>query len=204
MNTRKETATMNTRLLGTLCIAGSVVGLADAVRLVMLGRPLASGLQQLDSATDVATAVGALGGLCGLLGLMALRATGNNPIFRLLGYLPAISYLAAVVGSMGLLFGVLTNDSDNPVTVLIWLVSDLLGPAAWLALAILTVAARRLQGWRRLVPFAIVLAFPVGIVVTEITGLAGTFRIVAYAVLVLLGYAVQRAEPAPRLREALA
>jgi hypothetical protein len=54
--------------------------------------------QPLDSATEVATIVGALAGLCGLLGLLALHATGNNPIFRLLSYLPAISYVAAVIG----------------------------------------------------------------------------------------------------------
>jgi hypothetical protein len=187
-----------------VCIAGSLVGLADAVRLVLLGRPLTSGLLQLDSATDVATAVGALGGLCGVLGLMALRATGNNPIFRLLGYLPGVAYVAALIGSLGLLVGVLTSSDNDPVSVLIWVVADLLGPAAWLAVAILTVAAKRVQGWRRFVPFAIVLAFALGIAVSSITGLAGTFRIVEYAALMLLGYAVQSAASAPRLREALA
>jgi hypothetical protein len=111
------TGTMNTRLLGTLCIAGSAIALADGVRLVMLGREMpGAGLQQLDSATDVASIVGALAGLCGLLGLMALRTTGTNPIFRLLGYLPAISYIAAVVAGLGLLTGMVTSDA----TIRLW------------------------------------------------------------------------------------
>ena len=201
---QKDTGTTNPRLLGTLCIVGSVIALADGIRLVMLGRQLGPGLQQLDSATAAATIIGALAGLCGLLGLMALRATGNNPIFRLLGYLPAISYVAAIVGGLGLLTGFLTSDSNNPVAVIVSVLDDLLGPAAWLVVAILTVAARQLPGWRRLVPFALVLAFPLGIAATEMTGLAGTFRIVFYAAPVLLGYALQHSQPAPQLRNALA
>jgi hypothetical protein len=200
-----DTGTKNTRLLGTLCIVGSLIALADGVRLVMIGRQMPSaGLQQLDGATDVATIIGALAGLCGLLGLLALHATGNNPIFRLLGYLPAISYSAAVIGSLGQLAGVFTGDADNPVVVVISVLDDLLGPAAWLVVAILTLAAKTWTGWRRFAPFALVLAFPVGIALTEITGLAGMFRIAFYAAPILLGYAVQRSQPAVQLREAIA
>jgi hypothetical protein len=201
---QNDTGLMNSRLLGTLCIAGSLIAMADGIRLVMLGRQLPPGLQQLDSATAVATVIGALAGLCGLFGLMALRATGTNPIFRLLGYLPALSYIAAVVAGLGLLTGLLTSDADNPVAIVISVLSDLLGPAAWLVVAILTIAAKQLTGWRRFVPFAPFLAFPLGIAATEITGLAGAFRIVFYAAPVLLGYAVQRTQPAPRLRNAIA
>jgi hypothetical protein len=200
----KEARTMNTRLLGTLCIAGSLIAMADGVRRVMLGKPLTPGIQVLDNITAAALVVAAVAGLCGLLALIALRATGNNPIFRLLTYLPAVSYLATIAAGLGLLTGVLTSDSENPVVLLIWLLGDIFGPAAWLLVAILTVAAKTWRGWRRFVPFAFVLVFPLGIVLTEITGLHGTFDIVHFAAPVLLGFAVQSREPAPQLREALA
>ena len=68
---------------------------------------------------------------------------------------------------------------------------------------ILTIAARRLSGWRRFVRFAFVAAFVLGIIATERTGLSGTFRILYYAAVALLGYA-QLTAPAPQLRSALA
>jgi hypothetical protein len=52
------------------------------------------------------------------------------------------------------------------------------------------------------VPFAFVAAFVLGIIATELTGLSGTFRILYYAAMALLGYA-QRTAPAPRLGSAL-
>ena len=196
---------MNPRLLGTLCLAGGLIALADGIRLVALGRQMpASGLQQLDSATDIATTIGALAGLCGVLGLLALRATGTNPVFRLLTCLPALSYIAAMIGSIGLLLGVLSSDSDNPGVQVLWITSDVVGPVAWLVVGILAVAAKQLSGWRRFVPFVLVLAFPLGIAATELTGLSGTFRIVFYAAIVVLGYAVQRVEGTARLRNAIA
>ena len=192
------------RLLGTLCIAGALIGLADGIRLVALGRQLGPGLQALDTATQVATLVAALGGLCGVFGLIALRATGSNPVFRLLGYLPVISFVATLIAGLAMLAGVIKSDAESPVAVILVVVGDLLGPAVWLVVGILTIAARRLSGWRRFVPFAFVAAFVLGIIATEVTGLAGTFRIIYYAAMALLGYAVQRTAPAPQLRGALA
>lgn len=192
---------MNARLFGALCIVGSVIGMLDSMRLVMLGRPLTEGLQALDTMTLIATVVAALGGLCGLLGFIALRATGDNPIFRILTYLPAVSYLAAIVAGLGLLTGLLTNDSNNPITVLVATLSDIFNPVAWLVVAILTIAAKSWRDWRKFVPFAVVLAFPLGVVVSIGAGLFGTFGVVNYAAVALLGYAVRSSAPALRLRE---
>ena len=194
----------NARSLGTLCIIGSLIGIADGVRLVILGRQLTPGIQTLDTMTAMTTVVAAIGGLCGLLGLIALRATGNHPIYRFLTYLPAISYLAAIIAGLGLLTGLLTSDSNNPVIVLLGLLVEPVGPAAWLVVAILTIAAKTWRGWRRLAPLALVLAFPVGIVASLSTGLVGTFAIINYAAAVLLGYAVQSSESAAQLREVAA
>ena len=95
-----------------------------------MGRQLSPGLQQLDTATQLATLLAALGGLCGVFGFMALGATGSNPVFRLLGYLPAISFAAIVVGGLAMLSGILESDAESPVTVVLVVVGDLLGPAA--------------------------------------------------------------------------
>ena len=194
----------NARSLGTLCIIGSLIGIADGVRLVILGRQLTPGIQTLDTMTAMTTVLAAIGGLCGLLGLIALRATSNNPIYRFLTYLPAVSYLAAIIAGLGLLTGLLTSDSNNPVIVLLGLLVEPVGPAAWLVVAILTIAAKTWRGWRRLAPLALVLAFPMGIVASLSTGLVGTFAIINYAATVLLGYAVQSSESAAQLREVAA
>ena len=195
---------MNTRLLGTWCIIGSAIGVADGVRLVMLGEQLTPGIRTLDAITATTTVVAAIGGLCGLLGFIALRATGNNPIFRVLTYLPGVSYLATLLAGLGLLTGLLTSDADNPVVVLLALLAEPVGPAAWLVVAILTIAAKSWQGWRRLVPLALFLAFPLGIIASLTTGLVGTFAIINYAATVLLGSAVQSSESAAPLREVVA
>jgi hypothetical protein len=195
---------MNARLLGTLCIIGSIIGVANSLRLVMLGQPLTDGIQTLDTLTAMTMVVGAIAGLCGLLGFIALRATGNNPIFRLLTYLPGISYLAAIVGGLGLLTGLLTSSSDSPITVVISGLSDILNPVAWLVVAILTFAAKSWQGWRKFVPLALFLTFPLGIAVSISTGLFGTYDVIYYAATALLGYAVQSSAPAMQLREVTA
>jgi hypothetical protein len=196
--------TRNARWLGTFCIIGSAIGVADSVRRVVLGQPLTVGIQSLDAATAMVLGIAAIGGLCGLLGLIALRVTGNHSIFRLLTYLPGISYVAALLASLGLLTGALTSDANNPTMVLLGVLVEPVGPAAWLVVAILTIAAKRWRGWRRMVPLMIVLAFPAGIIASLSTGLVGTFGLINYAAALLLGYAVQSSEAAAPLREAVA
>jgi hypothetical protein len=70
--------------------------------------------------------------------------------------------------------------------------------------AIVTIAAKSWRGWRRFVPLALFLAFPLGIVVSVSTGLVGTFGIINYAALALLGYAVQSSASVVQLREVAA
>ncbi len=195
---------MNTRLLGTLCVIGSLIGLADSVRSVMNGEPLAQGLRFPDTITSISNVLGAIGALCGLLGFIALRGTGTKPIFRLLTYLPGVSYVASIILGLAVLTGLLPLDANNPVIIILASLGDLLSPAAWLVIAILTIAAKSWHGWRRFVPLAIVLAFPLGIVVSVSMGLVGVFGIINYAAAALLGYAVQTYAPVPQLREAVA
>jgi len=102
------------------------------------------------------------------------------------------------------LTGALTSDANDPVMVLLGLLVEPVGPAAWLVVAILTIAAKTWRGWRRLVPLALVLAFPLGIVASLSTGLVGTFAMINYAATILLGYAVQGSESTALLREAVA
>jgi hypothetical protein len=200
---QKETNIMNTRLLGTLCIIGSLIGMADATRNLLMGQQMVDGLRQLDAISSIAMVLAAIGGLCGVLGLVALRATGSNPVFRLLTYLPGISYVAMMFAGLGLFTGLLKTDADNPVVLVAYILGDILNPLAWIVVSILTIAAKSWQGWRRFAPLAIVLAFPLGIVASGVIGLVGAFGIVNYAAVVLLGYALQSSEARSTARHTL-
>jgi hypothetical protein len=192
----------NTRLLGTLCIVGALVGMADGLRKVILGTPLTPGLQTLDTFSMAAIALTAAGGVCGVLGLVALRATGSRPLFRFLTYLPAVSYTAGVVSGLGMLSGVLTNDAQSGATLVLVFAYEILGPAAWLVVGILTIAAKEWSGWRRLVPLAQILAFPLAIAAATLTGFVGTFALVQFTALATLGYVVRSTAAGSRLRPA--
>lgn len=195
---------MNARTLGTIGIVGGLVGMAEGLRQVMLGTQLAPGLRDLDTITSAAYVIAAVGGICALMGFLALRGTGTKPIFRLLTYLPAVSYIAAVIMGLATAVGVLTSDAESPIAMLVVFLADLFHPAAWVVVAILTIAAREWHGWRRFVPAAIVAAFPLGIVISTATGLVGMFLLFHYAGTVLLGYAVRSAAPVAQPVETLA
>src|SRR5690349_15131127 len=106
MSRIREADTMNTRLLGALCIAGSLVGVADGVRRVAIGATHEGMYLTLDTLMYLGETVWLAGTLCGLLGLIALRATGTNPIFRVLSWLPVVGTAAEIVGGLLGLAGV--------------------------------------------------------------------------------------------------
>ncbi len=121
---------MNTRLLGTLCMIGSAVWMLDGVRQAALG------LHEFDKLSNTANLVWAIGGFCGILGLVTAKATGTNPIFRVLTFLPAVGFLMLITGASLRLMGVIVNASGNWVSGVGWL----LILAGTLVVGILTLA----------------------------------------------------------------
>ena len=189
---------MNTRLLGTLSIIASAIMIADGVRLVMTGHQSVSGFRDHDTISIVVQLVSAIGGLCAVIGLIALKATGRNPIFRWLSYLPAVGYAALIVGFLIGLAGV--PITKNPIGIF----GQLMAQGGMLVLGILVIAAKTWTGWRRFAPLVTVLTIPLGAVLVGLTGLDGMFIIINAMAMILLGYVVQSSEPVTRLREAVA
>ena len=189
---------MNTRLLGRLSIIASTVMLANGVRLVVTGHQDIPGFLDLDTISIVVQLVSAIGGLCSMIALIALKATGKNPIFRLLSYLPAVGYAALIVGFLIGLAGV--PITENPIGIF----GQLLTQSGRLVLAILVIAAKSWTGWRRFAPLVTVLTIPLGAALTGLTGLDGMFIIINAMAMILLGYVVQSSEPVTQLRAAVA
>ena len=52
----------------------------------------------------------------------------SNPVFRLLGYLPAISFAATLIAGLAMLSGIHESGAESPVTVVLAVAGDLLGP----------------------------------------------------------------------------
>jgi hypothetical protein len=181
---------MSARTLGLLGLGAAAVGLLNGIRLVVVGQPLTPGILTLDAITEVTTAVGAAGGLSALLGFMALGGTGHKPIFRLLGYLPGISYTAILIAATGMVLNVIDINAESLVTIALLTIGDLMYPVAWLVVGILTIAAKEWRGWRRFVPMWMVAAFLLGAVSAELTKLVGAFHLFEYSAMMLLSLAV--------------
>ena len=189
---------MNTRLLGRLCIIGSLIAVADGIRLVLTGHQDVPGFRHLDTIQFLTQIVWSVGGLCAVLGLITLKATGTNPVFRFMSYLPAVGYIAMIVGLLLGLAGLPT--ANNPIG----LVGQILAQGGMLVLAILVLAAKRWSGWRKFAPLLTILTIPLGAVLVAITGLDGWFIIINAAATALLGYAVLSSSPVAQLRPAAA
>jgi len=189
---------MNTRLLGRLSIIASAIMMANGVRLVVTGHQDTPGFLNLDTISIVVQLVSAIGGLCAVIGLIALKATGRNPIFRWLSYLPAVGYAALIVGFLIGLAGV--PITKNPIGIF----GQLMAQGGMLVLGILVIAAKTWTGWRRFAPLVPTVAVPLGAGLVALTGLDGVFVIIHAIAMVLLGYVVQSSESVTQLREAVA
>ena len=187
---------MNTRLLGSLCIIGSLIAIADGVRNVIIGHQSVAGVRHFDTISSTADIVWMLGVLCAVLGLIALKATGTNPIFRFLTYVPAAGAVVQIVAFLLQLTGVPSEKN--------WVLGlgTFLLLGGMLVVGILTLAARTWLGWRRFTPLLIILSLPLVVLVVGVTGLDGWFNIINGAAYLLLGYAVQSSEPVMHLRDA--
>jgi hypothetical protein len=169
---------MNNRILGMLCLGLSVFQLFDGIRWATF---------HLTANNPLSLILGILldiGGLCGLWGLLYLSGTGTNKIFQAITFLPVIGFLADLINNLQQL--VSTAAPDSPLSI----VGGLLILLGMLVVGILTIAAKRLTGWRRFSPLLVSLAFPVGILLRSITHLTGFISIVMGGAMMVFGYAV--------------
>jgi len=188
---------MNTRLLGILCIVGSAIGVADGVRRVAIGATHEGTFLTLDTLMYLGEVFWLTGMFCGFLGLIALRATGANPIFRLLSWLPVVALAIQVLGA---LIGAVSGAQPAELWPLI--AGQLLYMAGVLVVSILVLAARVWRGWRAFVPLLNVISIPLGAVVaTLIGGLDGGWIITNALASALIGYVVLSYLPAPQVRD---
>jgi len=183
---------MNTRLLGILCIAGSLIAVVGA----LLFR-----LRYDSAATRMGVVIGtlmSLGIMAGLIGLIQLNAVGSNPVVRAVAFLPIIGLVLITVGAVARASGVSSSDSILSIVGFVGFFGFLAG---LVLVSILTIAAKTWSGWRRFVPLFITVMFFIGL----------GFRVdniylshaVSVAPLALLGYVVATAEPTPARAESV-
>ena len=173
---------MNTRLLGILCIAGSLIAAAGA---------LFFQFQFLDTDPPMGKVVGllwAIGAIAGLIGLILSNGVGSNPAVRAVASLPIIALTLNTVGNIAGAAGVVSPDS---VLFTFGFIGMMIG---MVLVGILTIAAKTWPGWRRFVPLFIILVM----IISGATGFDNNFgRALSTGVWVLLGYAVATAADAP-------
>jgi hypothetical protein len=191
---------MNARLLGILCIVGSLAAFADGLRMVAIGTTHEGTFRDPDALNYLLSMViWYIGLLCGMLGIIALRATGANIIFRLLSWLPVVGSAVAGVGGLFGLAGVPVSE-NVPLQV-----GGDLYMVGLLVVSILVLAARVWRGWRAFVPLLNVIAIPLGGLVYELLGgLDGGWYITNAAAAALLGYAIMSSVPTAEVRRDIA
>lgn len=174
---------MNTRLLGILCIAGTVIALVAALGQVALD-------DSAGTLGDLVLLVWGLGAIAGLVGLIQGNAVGSNPMVRAVAFLPIIALVLNILALIAKIAG--TGTSDN-----ILFIVGYFGTLAGLVLvSILTIAAKTWQGWRRFVPLLVLVMFIAGIGVGS-AGSSALGNAVLFAPWALLGQAVATGEPVP-------
>jgi hypothetical protein len=169
---------MKIRILGTLCVIGSVLQVMDGIRWATFH--ITSG----DSLSLIIDILFSIGALCALWGLLILEVTGTKRIFQVLTVIPMIGFLANMVNDFQQLAKVALP--DDPLSI----VGGLLSLLGLLVVGILTIAAKRWMGWRRFTPLIVSLAFPLAILVRSMIHTTGTISIFMGSAMVLFGYAV--------------
>lgn len=180
---------MKVRAYALLSIVFTLIGMVDNVRLVLTGHLDTPGFRTFDNITAFFSMISAVGVLFLLLALIELKATGTNPIFRVLTYLPVAGAIVLIIGYLMMLAG------QQGVVKYIGAFGQLLNQGGLLIVAILTLAAKRWLGWRKFTPLLCVLAIPVGAMVVGLTGLDGWFGIIFHLMGLLFGFALYTSRP---------
>jgi hypothetical protein len=176
---------MSTRLLGTLCIIGSVIVLLDALR------QSASGTNGFDTIALLANSAWAIGGIAVLVGMIQLNAVGPNTVVRALAFVPIIGFVLLILANIIQLAGMVTTE-NNTLAGIGWLAQM----AGMVLVGILTIAAKTWSGWQRFIPLLTVVIAPVSFGIGSAIGNLTLGTVIVWVFWMLLGYIVATAEPA--------
>lgn len=178
---------MSTRLLGILCIAGSVIAIVGTLFFqVRFDAP------PTNTISFITAFLWPIGVIAGLVGLIQSNGVGSNPAVRAVAFLPIIALGLNTVAGVAELTGVGSPDSVLFIVGFfgLWVGMVLVG--------ILTIAAKMWPGWRRFIPLFVILVM----ILNGATGFDNSLgQAISSGVWVLLGYAVATAEPAPALAQ---
>jgi hypothetical protein len=182
---------MNTRLLGTICIIGSILAVLNAFRVSALG-------QDFDTIDLIVGSFWAVGGIAALVGMIQLSAVGSNTVVRALAFVPIIGFVLLILANIIQAAGLVTTDT-NTLAGIGWLAQL----AGMVLVGILTIAAKSWQGWRRFVPLLTIVLVPVGFGLGSAIDNLSLGAPIVYLAWILLGYVVVTAEPTPTWQPAV-
>jgi hypothetical protein len=187
---------MNTRLLGTLCIAGALAVIVDGFRFSGL---MASETGFGDRFTALAYLLFGIGGICGIASLIKLNALGTKATARAMGFLPMIGFAGFILGDGLRAAGLATVES--PIIMAFAGIAWIGMFTGMLVVGILTIAAKTWRGWRRFVPLLTVVSLPISFGVDALIGSPSIGAALIHMSWVLLGFVVATAEPASTLHQ---
>jgi hypothetical protein len=186
----KEINEMKVRNFSLISIFFTAVGLLDNFRLVLTGHLDTPGWRTFDNISAIFLLFSAAGVIFAVISLIELKATGANPVFRVLSYLPIIGAVTLILGYILLLTGM-----ETETVKYLGAFGQLVSMGGMVIVAILALAAKRLASWRKFTPLVTVLAIPVGALVVGLTGQDGWFGIVYRSAFLVLGLALFTAQP---------
>jgi hypothetical protein len=146
------------RLMGGLAMAGAVCYIIGGIILLSAG-------DTSNFLANTLALVWTLGSICGLLGIGMLGAVGRGVFGRVALAIATLAYALAALDALLILIGIYTGEGSP-----LFAISRLGTLVGMLLVGIAALVARRWPGWRKLSPFALLLALPVAIVVGVATG----------------------------------
>lgn len=172
---------MNSRLLGTVCIVGTLALMVEGFRRT------GSGPGSIDTLSSLAYVVWSIGGICAIIGLIKLHALGSNTVMRALAFLPIIGFVVFILMDGLKVSGMLAQGQVyNSAIGIGWII--LL--AGMLIVGILVIAAKNWRGWQRFVPLLAAVLMPTGLGFGSAIGSLLVGALIAHMGWLLLGFII--------------
>jgi hypothetical protein len=170
------------RLMGGLAMAGAVCYIIGGFIL------LATGSLDGDNSNFLANTLGlvwVLGSICGLVGIGMLGAAGRGVFGRVALAVAMLAYALAALDALLFLAGVYSLEGSP-----LFAISRLGTLVGMLLVGIAALVDRRWSGWRKFSPFALLLALPLAIAVSAVTGPSIPIPVFIGLAWLIIGYAV--------------
>jgi hypothetical protein len=173
----RQTGIRGHRLMGGLAMAGAVCYIIGGIILLVTGG-------NANFLANTLAFVWTLGSICGLVGIGMLGAVGRGVFGRVALAIATLAYALAALDALLILIGIYTGEGSP-----IFAISRLGTLVGMLLVGIAALVAKRWIGWRKLSPFALLLALPLAIAVSAATGGVPIPVFIGLAWLII-GYAV--------------